>query len=107
MSTLNNFNQTVEDHENGYYFYLVDFVDIHSGQSYFRLIDCDTDATHAERMERFDADINGRMNGVGYDPRYEVVRYAVDMDEEEMAESGLRENVLHETYWDRTLQGAV
>ena len=106
MTTLYNFNQTVEDHENGYYFYLVDFVDILSGQHYFRIIDAGVDMTHKERMFRFDTDLNGPI-GVGHDPRYEVVHYEVSMNEEELAESGLREGVLYETYWDRTLQGAV
>ena len=102
MTTLNNFNQTVEDYPNGYNFYIVDFQDIHSGQLYFRIIPCAMNKTHKERMAHFNQDINGAE-----EPRYEVVRYEVDMDEEELAESGLREGVLHETYWDRTLQGAV
>ena len=102
MKTLNTFNQSTEDHPKGYYFYLVDFKDIHSSQSYFRIIDCDAGATHAERMARFDRDLNG-----GEEPRYEVVRYELDMDEDEMLERGLREIVLHDTYWDRVVQGAV
>jgi len=47
------------------------------------------------------------MNGVGYDPRYEITAYELDMDEDEMTENGLRANVLHDTYWSAVLQGAV
>ena len=44
-----------------YYFYTVEFMDIYDGSHYFRLIDAPVNATHEERMARFDADINGVM----------------------------------------------
>ena len=109
MATLNTFNRHIDtpSYTGNYYFYTVDFMDIYSGQHYFRIIDAGVDMTHEERMAHFDADINGRMNGVGYDPRYTITAYELDMDEDEMTENGLRANVLHDTYWSAVLQGAA
>ena len=61
MTTLNTFNRHIDEpsYTGDYYFYLVDFVDIHSGKSYFRVIDAGVNMTHKERMAHFDHDING------------------------------------------------
>ena len=88
-------------------FYTVDFMDIYSGQHYFRIIDAGINMTHDERMKHFDADINGVMNGVGYDPRYTITAYEIDMDGGEMLEAGLNSHVFRDTYWDVVLQGAA
>ena len=90
-----------------YYFYCVEFMDIYDGNHYFRIIDAPVDATHEERMDHFDKDINGVMNGVGYDPRYTITTYEIDMDCGEMLECGITSHVFRETYWDTVLQGAV
>lgn len=90
-----------------YYFYTVEFMDIYDGSHYFRIIDAPVNATHEERMARFDHDINGVMNGVGYDPRYTVTTYEIDMDGGEMLDAGLTSHMFRETYWDTILQGAV
>ena len=90
-----------------YYFYTVEFMDIYDGSHYFRLIDAPVAATHEERMAHFDADINGVMNGVGYDPRYTITAYEVDMEDDEMLELGMKPRVLYDTYYDNLLRGAA
>ena len=104
MTTLNTFNRHIDEpsYTGPYYFYLVDFVDIHSGKSYFRVIDAGVNMTHKERMAHFDHDING-----GEEPRYEVTAYEIDMEPGEMLEAGMTAHVFHETYWDRAIQGAL
>ena len=110
MTTLNTFNSHLNDskypaYTGDYHFYLVDFMDIYSGQHYFRIIDAGVDMTHGQRMAHFDADING--TGKHYDPRYTVTGYELDMEEDEMETLGLRPRVLHDTYWASVLQGAA
>jgi len=90
-----------------YHLYTVEFMDIYDGNHYFRLIDAPVNATHAERMEHFDHDINAVMNGVGYDPRYTITAYEIDMTDEELVEAGLRPHVMHHTYYDTLLRGAA
>ena len=93
-----------------YYFYTVDFMDIYDGSHYFRLIDAPVNATHEERMAHFDHDINGVMNGVGYDPRYTITAYELDdgdLDEDWMRENDIITMRFKETYWCAVLQGAV
>ena len=110
MTTLNTFNSHLNDskypaYTGDYYFYLVDFMDIYSGQHYFRVIDAGVSMSHDERMAHFDGDING--TGKHYDPRYEITAYEIDLEPGEMLEAGLTSHVFRETYWDRVLQGAV
>lgn len=109
MATLNTFNRHIDNpsYTGDYYFYTVDFMDIYSGQHYFRIIDAGVNMTHEERMAHFDADINGRMNGVGYDPRYTITAYEIDLEPGEMLEAGLTSHVFRDTYWSAILQGAV
>jgi len=104
MSTLNTFNSHLDkpSYTGPYYFYLVDFQDIHNGKTYFRIIDAGVNMTHKERMAHFDHDINGRG-----EPRYTVTAYEIDMEPGEMLEAGLTSHVFHDTYWDRAIQGAV
>ena len=109
MSTLNTFNRHLDtpSYTGAYHFYTVEFMDIYSGQHYFRIIDAGVNMTHEERMAHFDHDINGVMNGVGYDPRYTITAYEVDMDDDEMLDAGLKPRVLYDTYYSSILQGAV
>tara|TARA_R100000808_G_C2064753_1_gene94702 strand:- start:22 stop:351 length:330 start_codon:yes stop_codon:yes gene_type:complete len=109
MSTLNTFNSHLDkpSYTGPYYFYLVDFQDIHNGKTYFRIIDAGVNMTHKERMAHFDHDINGNWAANGFDPQYEVTAYEIDMDGGEMLENGITSHVFHETYWDRAIQGAV
>jgi len=107
---LNTFNRHIDTPsyiEGDYHFYTVDFMDIYSGQHYFRIIEAGVDMTHEERMAYFDQDLNGRMNGVGYDPRYTITAYELDMEDDEMLDLGLKPRVLHDTYWSAILQGAA
>ena len=104
MPTLNTFNRHLDTprYEGDYHFYLVDFMDIYSGNHYFRLIDAGVNMTHKKRMEHFDADINGS------DPaRYTITAYEIDMDDDDMESVGLKPRVLYDTYWSSILQGAV
>ena len=87
MTTLNTFNSHLNDskypaYTGDYYFYLVDFMDIYSGQHYFRVIDAGVSMSHDERMAHFDGDING--TGKHYDPRYEITAYEIDLEPGEM-----------------------
>jgi hypothetical protein len=88
-----------------YHFYTVEFMDIYSGNHYFRLIDAPVEATHAERMDHFDRDING--TGANYDPQYTITAYEIDMDDDELVTLGLRPRVLYDTYYDTLLRGAA
>ena len=88
-----------------YHFYTVEFMSIYDGNHYFRLIDAPVEATHAERMDHFDRDING--TGANYDPQYTITAYEIDMDDDGMEAVGLKPRVLHDTYWSSILQGAV
>ncbi len=107
MTTLNTFNRHLDtpEYTGAYYFYLVEFMDIYSGNHYFRIIDAGVDMTHEQRMDHFDADINGR--GPDFDPRYTVTAYELDMEDDEMLEIGLKPRVLYDTYYASVLQGAV
>ena len=62
MTTLNTFNSHLNDdrfpYTGDFLFYTVDFMDIYSGQHYFRIIDAGINMTHDERMKHFDADKN-------------------------------------------------
>ena len=114
MTTLNTFNSHLNDdrfpYTGDFLFYTVDFMDIYSGQHYFRIIDAGINMTHDERMKHFDADINGVMNGVGYDPRYTITAYELDdgdLDEDWMRENDIITMRFKETYWCAVLQGAA
>jgi len=109
MATLNTFNRHLDtpEYTGDYHFYLVEFIDIYSGKHYFRIIDAGVNMTHEQRMAHFDADINGRMNGVGYDPRYTITAYEIDMEDDEMEAVGLKPRVMYDTYYASVLQGAV
>ena len=109
MTTLNTFNRHLDtpSYEGDYYFYLVDFQDIYSGQHYFRVIDAGVNMTHDERMKHFDRDLNGHWEANNFDPQYEVTAYEIDMEPGEMLEEGITSHVFRDTYWDRVIQGAV
>ncbi|MCP4929371.1 MAG: hypothetical protein GY918_09995 [Gammaproteobacteria bacterium] len=80
-------------------------MDIYSGKHYFRIIDAGVNMTHKQRMEHFDADING--TGANFDPRYTITAYEIDMDEDDMDAVGLKPRVLYDTYYSSILQGAA
>ncbi len=107
MTTLNTFNRHLDtpSYTGAYHFYLVEFMDIYSGNHYFRIIDAGVDMTHEQRMDHFDADINGR--GPDFDPRYTVTAYEIDMEDDEIEAVGLKPRVLYDTYYASVLQGAV
>ena len=90
-----------------YHFFTVSFMSIYDGQHYFRLIDSPVGATHKERMEHFDKDINGCWEANNFDPQYSITAYEIDMEPGEMLEEGITSHVFRETYWDQLLQGAV
>ena len=107
MSTLNTFNRHIDEpsYTGDYHFWVVSFMDIYSGAHYFRVIDAGVNMNHKERMDHFDADINGR--GEHYDPRYTITAYEIDMEDDEMVTHGLRPRVMYDTYYASVLQGAV
>jgi hypothetical protein len=76
-------------------------MDAHNGQNYFRLIGADANMDHSERMSYFNDEINGS------NPQFTITAYEIDMDGGEMLECGITSHVFQETYWDRSIQGAV
>lgn len=109
MATLNTFNRHLDDdrfpYTGDFIFYTVDFMDIYSGQHYFRIIDAGINMTHDERMAHFDRDINGRE-----ETRYTITAYELDdgdLDEDWMRENDIVAMRFKETYWSAVLQGAV